>query len=143
MQLFRQISIALNYSFNPNLYLNCTQCGGKKSPKASVNNAGKNSPFAKPSLDAKQNVSPKNHLIIVQITFIPCCRVVLVWCAAAIADNESGICEDTAIVFRLPNLELKFHSRTNAQLLPSAVLLQIPCYLLAFCPPCCCMPCQY
>ena len=44
-----------------------------------------------------------------------------------------GICEGRAFEIRLPNVSTNADSSTNVQLLPSALLLQIPCYVLLFC----------
>jgi len=44
-----------------------------------------------------------------------------------LAANVFGICEGTAFENRQPNICTKVDSGTNAQLLSSAVLLQIPC----------------
>jgi len=46
--------------------------------------------------------------------------------------NVLGIGEGTALEFRQPNVSTNVDRSTNAQLLPSAVLLTIPCYLLCF-----------
>ncbi len=49
-----------------------------------------------------------------------------------VAANVLGIGEGTAFEKRQPNVSTKVDRSTNAQLLPSAVLLPIPCYVPFF-----------
>lgn len=48
-------------------------------------------------------------------------------CFGKIAGNGLGICDGTAFENRQPKICTKVDSSTNVQLLPSVVLLQIPC----------------